>query len=63
MGGYLQTVSAVAGEFCDGIQIGIDVLHPSSYPSGQASLISMVFSCLGGCHSLQKSLLLFVPTK
>ena len=56
-------VSAAAGEFCDGVQIGIDVLYPSSFLSGQASLICMVFSCFGCAHNLQKTILSFVPTK
>ena len=42
--------SAAASEFCDWVQVGIDVYIPQKI-SGQASLISMVFSCLCCCHS------------
>ena len=37
--------SANASEFCEWVQVGIDVQIP------QTSLISMVFSCLCCCHS------------
>ena len=40
-------VSAASSEFCEWVQIGTDVY----IPAGQASLISMVFSCLCCCHS------------
>ena len=36
-------------------------IYPSSRVSGQAWLISMVFSCLCCCHSSYKSLFSFVP--
>ena len=42
--------SAAASEFCEWVQVGIDVYIPQKI-SGQASLISMVFSCLCCCHS------------
>ena len=47
MGRYLKFgASAAGGGFCESVQVGIDTLQPSSRVSGQASLISMVFSCL-----------------
>ena len=40
--------SAAASEFCEWVQVGIDVYIPHrKYPS----LISMIFSCLCCCHS------------
>ena len=43
--------SAAASEFCEWVQVGIDVYIPQKI-SGQAPFISMVFSCLCCCHSL-----------
>ena len=44
--------SAAASEFCEWVQVRIDVyIYPALEISGQASFISMVFSCLCCCHS------------
>ena len=42
--------SADYSESCEWVQVGIDVYIPQKV-SGQASFISMVFSCLCCCHS------------
>ena len=41
--------SAAASEFCEWVQVEIDVYIP--HILGQASLISIIFSCLCCCHS------------
>ena len=44
--------SAAASEFCEWVQVGIDIyIYHSKKISGQASLIPMVFNCLCCCHS------------
>ena len=58
--------SAADSEFCECVQVGIDVYIPyRKYQalSSQASLISMVFSCFYCCHSSYKSLFSFVHQK
>ena len=47
---FVIICSAVASEFCGWVWVGIDVYIPHQV-SGQASVISMVFSCLCCCHS------------
>ena len=42
--------SAATSECCEWVQVGIDVYIPQKI-SGQASFISMVFSCLCCFHS------------
>ena len=55
--------SAVASEFGEWVQVGIDVYIPHGKYQVKVSLISMVFSCLCCCHSSLKSLFSFVPKR
>ena len=43
--------ASAASEFCEWVQVGIDVVNIPQKISGQASFISIVFSCLCCCHS------------
>ena len=43
--------SAAASEFCEWVQVGIDVYIPHRKYQVKALFISMVFSSLGCCHS------------
>ena len=52
--------SPAASEFCEWVQVGIDVYIIVNIRS---NLISMVFSYLYCCQSSQKSLFSFVPTE
>ena len=47
---FKLSASAAASEFCEWFQVGIEVYIPQKI-SGQASFISMVFSCFCCCHS------------
>ena len=46
---FKLSASAAASEFCEWVQVGIDV--SSIIVPGQTSLISMAFSCLCCCHT------------
>ena len=47
---FKLSASAAASEFCDWVQVGIDVYIPQKI-SGQVSFISMVVSFLCCCHN------------
>ena len=54
------SAAPAASEFCEWVQVGIDVYIIVNIRS---NLISMVFSYLYCCQSSQKSLFSFVPTE
>ena len=48
---FKLSASAAASEFCEWVQVGIDVYIPRCKYQVKPSLISMVFSFLCCCHS------------
>ena len=45
------SAAAAASQFCEWVQVGIDVYIPHREYKGQTSIISIVFSCFCCCHS------------